>query len=155
MTLRDLWHRFGFWACLVGAFVLMMWVTTCSHAADCLRQSEVAGRHLTWSGRVAGHRGEHCWFPDRAARRAADQSKHVRSRTPRGAPYETLSRGTGKGSTPSASTDTLTAFDRAIPSASAAYAMTVTIAVWDWRPPDWTSGFSELVERAHDREKPH
>jgi hypothetical protein len=42
--------------------------------------------------------------------------------------------------------DTLTTFDRAIPSASAVYAMTVTIAAWDWRPPDWMSGFNDLVE---------
>jgi hypothetical protein len=160
MRMGDL----AFAVCVLAAVILIACLSTCAHAADCATKSGITGsHHAVWSGRVPGHRGSHCWFASReerhvslahgsgmvgsnsktvAIRVAPDRhSRSAMERHPRGAvePQENTKA------------DTLTAFDRAIPTASSVYMTAVTIAVWDWRPPDWTPKFNDLVESANAR----
>jgi hypothetical protein len=70
---------------LVFALLILLAVASCAGAAECLPSSDAVkamhpGFWASWSGRMPGHRGQHCWFPKeerREGRRSAGQGKQA------------------------------------------------------------------------------
>lgn len=134
------------WVALIAAFafLLSMLFNHSAHSEEaCHRYADVVGgSHPTWSGRVPGHRGEHCWFPDkhsRVAKRGHSSVAELQS-----------SKLVVAGSTPAARS-TLTLAEQQ-PSVTFPYFRYATVVFERWFQPtvDWTNAFDDLFEARYE-----
>lgn len=150
--MRLVWTVLAWAAAILAVlFLLSMLFNHAAHAAPgCLRYADVVGgSHPTWSGRVPGHRGEHCWFPDRHSRfteqrHQVDKRGHLAESGHSSVAELQSSKLVVAGSIPAArSTLTIAEQQRSITFPYFKYAM-VVFERWFQPTLDWTSDFDDL-----------